>query len=324
MLSLSKLARLAVLTVALTALTVPGRAADLDRLAPGDAEGALVANIKSLIDSKLYKTFVEAQVNELLKKEEVAAVLKMTGIDPLKDLSRVIVTGTGFDTKEPTVCVIVKGNFNVAKIQATIEEHAKGQVKVSKEGGLTYYSGGLPGQEVTGTFIGNDTVVISNKADYLKKIATGKMIDATANSKVLKGATGKIGGQETTFVALAITDEMKKKMADVSIPIGEKQTINPFKTLAPKLDAVTGAITVGDAVDVVLSVHAADEETAKALGQVGSFVVPLLLAQGKNNPQLKPITDALGKTLKVGADGKMFNIKFQLTEDLIKKLQPGG
>jgi hypothetical protein len=315
--SLSKLTLTLVLGLAVVGLTLPARAADLDKLAPADAEVAMVVNIKNFLDSKLFKKHGEEAVKMLLKREDVAKMVEATGLDPMKDLNSVVVTASG-GQGDVKACVIIKGNYNVAKLQGAIEDHAKKQgekLKITKEGGLTFYT--IPtnqGADVTATFVGNDSLVLSNNADYLKLIANGKKIDPTTAAKTLKGAVGKVGGQETIFMAAAITDEMKKAMAS-----------NPqTKQFADKLDSVTGTVNVADAIDIALAINTTDADAAKNLGQIIKQAIPVLNLLAASNEQAAPVVKALVDNIKVSSEGKSINIKLQLTEELMKKLQPGG
>jgi hypothetical protein len=318
MLSLSKLTRTAVLGLTLAALTLPTRAADLDKLAPGDAEAALVINVKNFLESKLFKKYGDEAFDAALKNEKAAEFIKATGLDLRKDLTSITVCGPLIlSPTEAKGCVIVKGNFNVAKLQTAIEDGAKKdgeKLKVTKEGGLTYYTitPKQGNQEITGTFIGNDSILISNNADYLKTIAAGKKIDATAASKTLKGAIASVGGKETVVLGVAITDDIKKAMAQSP----------QFKQYAEKLEAVTGTVNVGEAVDIALGINMTDADTAKALGQLIKTSLPILNLLAAQNEQAKPAVDLLVKNLKIGSEGKAVSLKLQLTEELMKSLQP--
>jgi len=318
MLSLSKLARTLALVAVIVTLTLPARAADLDKLAPADAEAAVVINIKNFLSSKLFKKYGEDAVKEALKTAEAAKFIEATGLDPLKDLDSITVTGTGIGNPDGKAVVLVKGNFNVAKLQATVEAEAKKagqQLKTTKDGGQTYYTITPPkGPEVTGTFVGNDAIVISNNADYLKQVAGGKMVKPTEGAKAFKGALGKVAGKETVYLVVAATDELKKQLS--STPKG--------KQFADKLDSVIGTVNVADAIDLGVAINTTDADAAKELRDLVKGAVPLLNLLGAGQPQAAPIIKALSDNLKISSEGKTVNLKLQLTEELLKSLQPGG
>lgn len=318
--SLWKSTRMLVLGVILVGLTVPTRAADLDKLAPADAEGVMVINFKNFLDSKLYEKFGKDAIEQALKDERAVEFLKSTGLDPMKDLTTLTVTFSGPAT-EPKVASILKGNFQVAKIQAVIEKEAEKageKLKIAKEGGTTFYTVTNPqGQEIIGTFLGNDAIVVSNNKDYLKTIISGKKGEVTDGAKILNKTVGGLGGKETLFMAFAITKEVREQLAD-----------NPgavqFKDVVEKVESVSGTVNFTESIDLTLSVHAMDKASATRIAQLVKGVVPLAKLAVAGNEQAGPIVEALIDNLKIGSEGTTANARLQLTEELMKKLQPGG
>jgi hypothetical protein len=313
MLWLSKLARTAVLGLFVAALPLPGQAAELDRLAPGDTEAALVVNIKNALDSQLFKKFGEAAVRLILLDGNIRKYLEATGLDPFKDLGSCTMTYSG--GKDPRFAVIVKGNFNVGKLQDTIEAEGKKvgeKFKSTKVGELTFYTLGGARGEVTGTFLGKDTLALSNNLDYLKQIVAGKKIEATAPARAFQGALGKVPGQETFLLGFAITDEMKQVLNDPRFP--------QLKLFAEKTEALTATINVAAAVDITLGVTTIDEESARSLGKfIKDRVVPLARLAVADNEKYKPLGDA-ASALKIAAEGKVLSLQLHLTEDQLKAL----
>lgn len=317
-----KSARLFVLGLVLVGLTVPSQAADLDKLAPADAEAVMVINFKNFLDSPLFKKYGADAMKGALKDERVAKLLDSTGLDPMKDLSSLTVTFTG-GKADPKVAVIAKGTFQVAKIQTTIEKEAQNagdKLKITKEGGLTYYAMTSPdGKEFIATFMGNDAIVASNNKDYLKAITDGKKADPTEGSKLVTKTIGKLGGKETFFAVLGVTQEMKDQ-------IGMIPQAGQFKDIAAKLDALSASVNLTEAVDVTVSIHAADMGTAKTLATTLKGLIPLAKLATANIPDenAKAAADTLIQNIKIAADGTAVNARLQLTEELMKKLQPGG
>ncbi len=318
--SLWKSTRVLVLGIVLTGLTMPSRAADLDKLAPADAEAVLVVNFKNFLESPLYKKYGEEALKQALKDPKAARIIESTGLDPTKDLSSLTLTFTG-GKEDPKAAIILKGNFNVAKVQATIEKEAEkagDKLKVTREGGQTYFTVTNPqGQDFTGTILGTDAVVMSNNKDYLKAIVAGKKAEPTAGAKTLTKTVNQLGGKETVFLAFAITQEMKDQLA--KLPNAPQ-----FKDIAPKLDSFTGAVNLTQAIDLSLALHTTDMASAKQIAQIVKGVIPLAKLAAAGNEQAKPIVDALIDNLKIGAEGTAVNATLQLTEALMKKLQPGA
>jgi hypothetical protein len=92
----------ALLAVAVLAVALPVQAAPaptdepakIDKYLPDEAGGVFVVNLKPIRESKAYAKGIEKSVNELLKMDEVQSILKEAGLDPLKDIERVILAIT--------------------------------------------------------------------------------------------------------------------------------------------------------------------------------------------------------------------------------------
>src|SRR4051794_4636372 len=108
----------AVIVAAVTAL--PARAVEPDKHIAPDCEGVLVVNVRQILNSPLVKKYGMAQIKEQLNSNEDAKkFIKATGLDPLKDLHSISVSGSAGGGK-PKFLVVVKGKFDVEKLQAAI------------------------------------------------------------------------------------------------------------------------------------------------------------------------------------------------------------
>lgn len=239
-------------------------------------------------------------------------------LDPLNDVTSITLAAPlVFNPADVKAVVIGKGNFNVARLQAAVEEWAKKQgekLQITKDGGLTYYTLPLPqgNQEVTGTFVGNEAALVSNNVDYLKTIATGKKIESTAAAKTLQGALAALGGKETLVVGVAVTDELRKRLAD-----------NPAtKQYADKLESLTVTLHVAEAIDCIVSINTTDPDTAKVLGQLFKQALPLLNLLAAQNEQAKPLVEYLVRNLRIAAEGKAVRLRLPVSEAALRLLQP--
>src|SRR5262249_38311994 len=136
------------------------------------ADFVVQINVEQLLASPLYKQNYQKQAEELLKMEAVQAVLKDTGLDPLKDLKRVtLVTGRSCPPdvektgKMGMPVVILEGHFDKAKLQAKAEQLAKDgkALKIHAVGDDKVYEVlNLPGNEKGFVaLVGEDTLVAS-------------------------------------------------------------------------------------------------------------------------------------------------------------------
>src|ERR1700722_13302674 len=83
------LAVLLFLTVTVQAAPLPEAPLLTDKYLLDDADFVLVANVKQILASPVYKKSYDKVVGDFLKEEKVASLLKDLGVDPLKDVDRV-------------------------------------------------------------------------------------------------------------------------------------------------------------------------------------------------------------------------------------------
>ncbi|HEX5270552.1 MAG TPA: hypothetical protein VFW33_08710, partial [Gemmataceae bacterium] len=107
------------------ALAVPAFAADaaapgFEKYMPDAAEGVITINVRQLLDSELIK---KAGLDKALAGEEAQKSFKDLGLDPLKDIERVIITSDKEKSEDPYF--IVQGKFDPAKLAAAADAAAK-------------------------------------------------------------------------------------------------------------------------------------------------------------------------------------------------------
>ena len=106
-------------------LTLPARAAEVDKYLPEDTQIVLVVNTQQLLDAPLVKKHFLQALRELIKaSDDVAKDLESLGFDPLKDLTSITgaISSTGNEAKG---LVILHGRFDKAKFKAKGEEAAR-------------------------------------------------------------------------------------------------------------------------------------------------------------------------------------------------------
>src|SRR5262249_3596761 len=114
-------------TLALAALiaAAPVWAAEPDVYMPANADLVLVVNFRQLMDSDVVKKYAMEEIKKVLAQEEKAqAVIKATGIDPLKDIDSLTIANAGGIDKGQTL-VVVRGTFNPGKIHTALQDFAK-------------------------------------------------------------------------------------------------------------------------------------------------------------------------------------------------------
>ena len=84
--------RLALTAMLVTSgLSAPVRAAEPDPLLPKDTTAVIYVNFRQVLESDMVKKYAIEQFKQGLEGEEAQKVLKGLGLDPLKDIDRLIV-----------------------------------------------------------------------------------------------------------------------------------------------------------------------------------------------------------------------------------------
>src|SRR5258707_15347454 len=114
------------LVLAVGLLAAPARAAEVDKYLPSEAEAVMFVNVRQILDSAVVKKYALELAKDGLKNNvDAQQMLNAFGLDPFKDITSFTVA-TGGGISEPKLLAIMHGTFDVAKIQAAVEAHAKG------------------------------------------------------------------------------------------------------------------------------------------------------------------------------------------------------
>ena len=304
------------LTVCLAAAVVlSARAAEPDKYLPSDSEAVLVFNVQEMLNSPLVKKYGLGQLKSAMESNDDAKkFFKATGLDPLKDIHKVVI-GASMGGGEPKALIVVRGKFDVDKIQAAVADEAKAkgeEVKVIEKGGKKIYKIDSKGGKPTfASFADSSTLVLSqSEQDTVSGLKGGGKV-----SPELVTALDRLGGKESVYAALVITDQMKKKMADGPNP--------QFKEIAPKLQYVTGIFDVTDDVKLKLSVQTSDAKAADKVKMTLNQFVPLIgmMAAGQAE-KLGPTVTDLVKQIEVKKDDKnAVSVSLVVTEKMMKEME---
>src|SRR5207237_221418 len=142
------------------------------RFLPADTEVYSIVNIRQILNSALIKKVGVDTIRKLLEQQqEVSDVLKDLGLDPLKDVDK-IVSASPSTGEQDKGLIIIHGRFDVEKFRARAAKEAKDNKEVLKPFKLA-------GQEcyevvisdanlsVFVGFAGKTTIVIAMSKDYL-------------------------------------------------------------------------------------------------------------------------------------------------------------
>jgi hypothetical protein len=305
------------LAVGLLGTAAPARSAEVDKLLPNDAQYVLTLNVRQLLDSPLTKKYGLARIQALLKDDDaVQDVLKSLGLDPLKDISQVVVASK-YASDVGKAFFIVHGKFEVAKFQAKANEVAEdlGDVlKIHAAGDFKIYEVNFPLKpQLFVSVVNLTTIVASPDKNYVIEALdkeAGKKKGAI--HKDLQTLVTKTNGA-TSLWAVALRPALDKT------PLTEDDS---FKPMLDKIKTVAVEVTASDHIEADLAVAAPAGDSAEDLAKEireglkdAKGIVNFLSREKKRIQILLELLEAL----KVSREGSNVLIKGQVTAEVIEK-----
>ncbi len=301
----------AVVGVGLAALCLAAsaQAVEADKLTPADADVVVSLNVRKLLDSELFKKYGKDDAEKALLDDKAKKLLDAIGLNPLKDVDGILFTSSGID--KPRRLLVVRGHFDVDKIKEAAEKYAKAHpddLKITKKGDRTIYEGKGDGKQPFYAHVQPDgkTLLASTDEDYLLEAVKGL---SSGPSKELQSALDTIDGKADVWMAMVVTDEMRKVME--SNPQG--------KELAPKLKALTGTVNVTGDVQTHFVIHTSDAKAAADVKKLLNQVKPILTLAANSDEHVGPLVADLMDNLKITTDKTSVKVNLTVTGDLIEK-----
>jgi hypothetical protein len=317
---------LAVLTAVLLS-ALPGRAADLDPYLPEDSETVVNLNVRQILDSSLVKKHVLDLAQEALRGNDQAQdVLKDLGLDPFKDIDRLIAAAPGGTDKDRGL-LILRGRFDLAKFRAKAEQVVKdndGVLKIHKILGdkHTLYEVNVPDLDYP-LFVAlpdDRTLVVSAGKDYvvdaLKK--AGKSAQPVLKNKDFQGLLEKVDDRQSLSIAFIKTDAVRDALSNLP---------GDVKDMIDKVQALGGGLKLTDDVQLELVVSTKTAREARELRDSADAGLKLVLAglaaittnQKDEKPGLEFLL-AIAKSLSVKSKGETVVIKGTVNSDILEEM----
>jgi hypothetical protein len=314
----------AALAVVLAATS--GRAAEADKLIPADAEFVAAINVKQVLESDIIKKFALEQMKQTLQGNDAQKFLKDLGLDPLKDIDRVVIAGSGKDQTDAKFLAIVHGKFDPEKLYKAAEAQTRKDadkfslIKDGKDVMFKYQPDN--GNPVYGTVVDETTVVAgSDKKLITEALATAGAAKKPAISRELAGLVTRMDDK----ASLWLVGVVKGKLDNVRLPGGGGGNPALAAQLA-KMDSLSVVVRVTEDVNAEINLGMQDAQAADEMGQTVSELLdtakgalPFLAAQ---NPQLKPLVES-SKTLKSTVKDRNVVVTAKLTGSAIGEMLKG-
>jgi hypothetical protein len=286
-----------------------------DGLIPADAGFIVSINVRQLLDNPLVKKDSRNALEAALaKNEHLAKLLKETGLDPLKDVDTITMTGT-VDVMNPRGFGVVRGHFQPDKILAVAAEHAKehpDKLKVVKDGGREMVQIQTDNKPLYAAFADSKTLIVSPEKAYTAELIEKAGKAPERLNKTMQGALSKLSGKEIISLAVVIPDKLKEAIKEQNKDAAE---------LLSSVECITGGIELSDGLKIAAVVHTADEAGATMIKKKIEEFLPLLNLLASQDEGAKAFKEAL-ETLKVTNDKNSVTVSMHVTEDVIKKAAP--
>jgi hypothetical protein len=288
--------------------------AEADRLLPPDTTAVLTVNVRAVLDSGVVQKHALELIRGALKhNEQVEKLLAAAGVDPLRDLTSVVMAAPGLAPKK--LVAIVHGKFDLDKIHKAADAFAvknPADLVVHKEGGLRVYESRQGAHTTFAAFIDGETLVAS-PTQALVTAAAGKK-EAKVSTE-LQAALGPVNDKQGVWLAAVVPAELKKVLAR-----------NPqAKDLAEKVQSLGGGVTLNNGVQASFQVVTTDAEAADSLAKLldGGKGFAALLVSG--NPQFGKFLADVIESIEIGTDKTTVKIGLKVTAEQIEKgLKPAA
>ena len=293
----------------------PVSAADRDQLLPAATDAVLTVNVKSLLSSDVVKKYAEKQIRQDIDKNiGLAITLKAFEFDPFTDLHSITVAVGVTKPDKPDVLVIVRGKFDLERLQGVLDQLAKSAPDkggVSEHGKFKIYQSKEGEQPGYGCVIDAQTLVLSqNKALVEKAIDQSQDKEQVELKKELQTLLEEVDGKQTAWLVVAGTE-----------PVKEAVRQNPDgKAIADKLEGAVAGLTVKDGLRLELTLVTSDPAAVKTAQEELEKGKQALQSAVESLPDYGPILVELLKGVTLTADGGKFKLRSEVSGEVIERV----
>lgn len=310
------------------------RAAEPDKLLPAEADTVVSVNIKQILDTDIIKKYALEQLKQALDGQDAKKLLTELGLDPLKDIDRVVVGANIKGRSDSKFLMIVHGAFDPDRLYKAAEKQSKvdaDRFAMIKDGDTVVFKYTPENGEnpIYGTVVNDKTVIAASDrkmiANALKAAEAGKK----ALIKTELADLVKRMDEKSSVYACGI---VKGKFDDLKLPAGGNVPVDleTIQKLIPLTESMAVSVKVGADVAVEVTLGMKDTDTAgemrNALDDLIKQVKPLAALAGAAEPRAKPLADILN-TVKTSSKDKDVTVSGKVTSANIGKMmkpEPDG
>ncbi len=284
---------------------------------PADTDVIAIVNTKEVVASEAMKRIQPDLVKDLLKTVKKADIaIAASGLDPLKDFTRMTVALNLDTPSSPRPFAVLEGKFDTKKIGESIDAYVKANPTVIESikvaGKQAYKLPGTTPEETMYNAVLSDSVIVVAPSEKALERAFAALGGIKHALKAELAAMLPLLDPKAHITAISI---VKGKLKDVNLPNEKtKQSIQAIDTIS--LNAM-----VGKDVDVEFRITAPGADLNKLtelLGGILGLARLQLVALVSEQRELYPLIDLI-KSMKGANDGKVITYKGKMTGDAIEK-----
>jgi hypothetical protein len=303
------------------------RAAEPDKLLPAEADTVVHVNVKQILGTDIIKKYALEQIKQLLDGQDAKKLLTEIGLDPLKDIDKVVVGANIKGRTDTKYLMIVHGTFDPDKLYKAAEAQSKkdsDRFAMIKDGNTVIFKYQPENGEnpIYGTVVSDKTVVAASD----KKLIADALKAAEGNKKPpikqeLLDLVKRMDEKSSVYAVSVV----KGKFDDVKLPVGGNIPIDftTLEKLLPKTETMAVSVKIGMDVNVEFTLGMKDDDTAgemrEAIDDLLKQVKPLLTFGAAAEPRLKPVIDVFG-TIKTSTKSKEVTVTGKVTGANIGKM----
>ena len=227
------------------------------KYSPNDTESVVTINVRQTLNSRPFKQHALEHLKRKLKNsDEVQKLLQELNFDPLGDVGSCTLCSRS-DDEIKNVALIIHGKFDVAKLQAKVAKVAQdgsGIVKILDRGENKFYeiTSRLVGPSFFAAIVDDKTLVITKNKEYIHEVFEKKAgMKKTTLPKEVQDLIRKIDDAQSLWFAV---------FSNAGPPFS---MIDGFSEIGPKLDYLTGGLTLTDDANATFTMVFKDTVVAK-------------------------------------------------------------
>lgn len=277
---------------------------------PGDTQFVMGFDVHRLVASPFYQRFGKDPQGQG-RPPGFAQLEEKTGLNPERDVDRIVFGGRAVDKGPEGGVVLVSGRFDRTKLSRAIETEGKGVTFKSHEGTTVYlFREGQGARSGAVAFLDDDTLVLGPRESVEATITNyaGGKAPVRGNAALIALLESVKPG--STF--WAVGDQSVLSRLPLSVPGAAGQgsiTLPPVKSVV-----VTGDFDPMVAVE--LTGEAVDNKAAQNLADVVRGLVALASLQASQKPEMRELASAVSVTTEAARVRVNLRVPYELIDSL--------